>query len=250
MPDPSVYRVFSTVYDAAIDPATNFLSFLKKVLKKEKNAKILDLGCGTGKYSILLAEEGYSVQGVDFSKEMLAVAKKKAREKKQKINFGQGDITCLKLKEKFDSAVSCDCINHFLDEKELLDVFCSTFNLLEADGAFIFQMYSKKYFYEVACEEPYGGRSGKNFFLWENYFFGDFFEIVISIFTPTKNKCFKRTEKSVLQRAYPKSTIVKKLKQAGFESVQVYGRTFKKVKNSDLEWYFVANKGKNKKNTK
>jgi ubiquinone/menaquinone biosynthesis C-methylase UbiE len=250
MPDSTVYRVFSTVYDAAIDPATNFLFFLRTVLKKRKGTTILDLGCGTGKYSILLAEEGHNVQGVDFSKEMLAVAKKKARERKQKINFGQGDITCLKLKEKFDFAVSCDCINHFLDEKELLDVFYSTFNLLEGGGKFIFQMYPKNYFYDVACEEPYGGRSGKNFFLWENYFFDDFFEIVISTFTHTKNNSFKRTEESVLQRAYPKSTIVKKLKQAGFESVQVYGRTFKKVKNSDLEWYFVANKGKNKKNRK
>lgn len=51
------------------------------------HAKIVDLGCGTGSLSLLLAEAGHDVCGVDLSAGMLEVAKKKA----EKVDFRQGD---------------------------------------------------------------------------------------------------------------------------------------------------------------
>ena len=39
---------------------------------------VLDLGCGTGRHDLLLAQMGYEVTGVDQSEEMLAIAKGKA----------------------------------------------------------------------------------------------------------------------------------------------------------------------------
>jgi SAM-dependent methyltransferase len=41
-------------------------------------ARVADLGCGTGTLSLLLAQEGYDVDGVDFSPEMVRVAREKA----------------------------------------------------------------------------------------------------------------------------------------------------------------------------
>jgi SAM-dependent methyltransferase len=41
-------------------------------------ARIADLGCGTGTLSLLLSEEGYDVTGVDFSPEMVRLARAKA----------------------------------------------------------------------------------------------------------------------------------------------------------------------------
>jgi SAM-dependent methyltransferase len=43
-------------------------------------ARVVDLGCGTGTLSLLLSEEGYDVTGVDFSPEMIARARRKARD--------------------------------------------------------------------------------------------------------------------------------------------------------------------------
>ena len=39
--------------------------------------KILELGCGTGNYSFILRDHGYEVLGIDASKEMISLAKKK-----------------------------------------------------------------------------------------------------------------------------------------------------------------------------
>lgn len=57
----------------------------------EKGLKILDVGCGTGELSILLAEMGHKVTGIDISKKMLEVAKIKAKTCKADIIFEEGD---------------------------------------------------------------------------------------------------------------------------------------------------------------
>ncbi len=62
------------------------------LLEHIKNKKILDLGCGTGRYSITLAKKGAIVTAIDFSEEMLAVAKKNAKKENVKINFKQFDL--------------------------------------------------------------------------------------------------------------------------------------------------------------
>ena len=54
-------------------------------------ARVVDLGCGTGTLSLLLAEEGYDVTGVDFSPEMLARAEDKAGDRARFVAGDAGD---------------------------------------------------------------------------------------------------------------------------------------------------------------
>ena len=56
-------------------------------------ARIADLGCGTGTLSILLAEQGHLVRGVDLSREMVARARLKAAQNAGlEASFSQGDV--------------------------------------------------------------------------------------------------------------------------------------------------------------
>ena len=59
--------------------------------------RALDLCCGTGDLSLLLAEQGAEVTGLDFSEAMLAVAeqRQKAKGKGQSLKFIQGDALAL-----------------------------------------------------------------------------------------------------------------------------------------------------------
>ncbi len=54
-------------------------------------ARIADLGCGTGSVTVLLAAEGYEVQGVDLSAAMVAAAAAKAAEAGVRAQVRQGD---------------------------------------------------------------------------------------------------------------------------------------------------------------
>lgn len=73
----------------------------------EDNLNILDVGCGTGELSMVLAEMGHNVVGVDLSEKMLSVAIEKARSSRLKTKFLVGDAETLKFKDEyFDAVVS------------------------------------------------------------------------------------------------------------------------------------------------
>ena len=78
------YKVGDLIYDANIyDGLNTFLSdlpFYKKWLPKNKDAKILELCCGTGRLTIPIAKGGYYICGVDNTPSMLEQAKVKASE--------------------------------------------------------------------------------------------------------------------------------------------------------------------------
>ncbi len=69
--------------------------------------RILDVGCGNGSLSLLFAEMGHDVVGIDISKEMLSVAKKKAKEREIDPDLRIGDAESLDFDDdSFDSVVS------------------------------------------------------------------------------------------------------------------------------------------------
>lgn len=81
---------------------------------KFKGKDILDLGCGTGRYTIPLAKKN-NLTAIDFSKSMLNNAKKKAKKKGVKIDFEEGDVTKFKSTKKFDVIISMLVQDHIKD---------------------------------------------------------------------------------------------------------------------------------------
>ncbi|MBP2030785.1 ubiquinone/menaquinone biosynthesis C-methylase UbiE [Methanohalophilus levihalophilus] len=62
-----------------------------KVLPREGILKVLDVGCGTGELSILFAEMGHEVTGIDLSQNMLSRAISKAESRGFDMRFETGD---------------------------------------------------------------------------------------------------------------------------------------------------------------
>ncbi len=76
----------------------------------KKGNKVLDLGCGSGRDSIFLANQGFKVWGIDISKEAI----RKAKGKKNKVNFQVGDATKLSFGDEFFDAVYSGWVLHFI----------------------------------------------------------------------------------------------------------------------------------------
>lgn len=66
---------------------------------REEKLRILDLGCGPGLYSTLLAQKGHEVTGVDFSENSISYARKEAQKNKLEIRYLYEDYTKLDLPE-------------------------------------------------------------------------------------------------------------------------------------------------------
>lgn len=75
------YTSFAEVYDTFMDnvPYEEWADYLEDRLKEYgiRDGLVLELGCGTGSMTELLAEKGYDMIGVDNSEDMLEIAMEK-----------------------------------------------------------------------------------------------------------------------------------------------------------------------------
>lgn len=87
--------------------AERWLCEIKKQLPQDRNLRILDVGCGAGFFSVLLAKEGYQVTGVDLTPDMVENARTLAEEEKTDCEFFVMDAENLRFAdESFDVVIS------------------------------------------------------------------------------------------------------------------------------------------------
>lgn len=80
---------------------------IKNQLPQDRNLRILDVGCGAGFFSVLLAKEGYQVTGVDLTPDMVENARTLAAEEKTDCEFLVMDAENLRFAdESFDVVIS------------------------------------------------------------------------------------------------------------------------------------------------
>jgi 2-polyprenyl-3-methyl-5-hydroxy-6-metoxy-1,4-benzoquinol methylase len=79
--------------------------FIEKEIEYNKNLRILDVGCGTGRHSIELTKRGYAIIGIDLSESLLIRAREKAKQKNLKVDFRKHDARNLPFEKEFDVAI-------------------------------------------------------------------------------------------------------------------------------------------------
>ena len=152
------YKVGDLIYDANIyDGLNTFLSdlqFYKKWLPKDKDAKILELCCGTGRLTLPIAKDGYNICGVDYTPSMLEQAKLKASEAGLGINFIEADVRTLNLCEKFDLIfIPFNSIHHLYRNEDLFETLKSVVNHLKEGGIFLLDCFNPNLKYIVEGEK-------------------------------------------------------------------------------------------------
>lgn len=141
------YKVGDLIYDGNIYDGMNTnlddLKFYKRWLPKNKNARILELCCGTGRLTLPIAKEGYDICGVDFTSSMLQHAKQKAYNEGLKVKFVKADIRTLELQEKFDLIfIPFNSIHHLYKNIDVFKVFNVVKNHLKKGGLFLFDCFN------------------------------------------------------------------------------------------------------------
>lgn len=104
---------------------------------------ILNLGCGTGRHDLLLAERGHRVTGVDRAATMLAQAEAAARCRPElPLAFVEGDITKFACAQRFALVLSLfHVVCYQTATADLLATFATAARHLDAGGLFIFDFW-------------------------------------------------------------------------------------------------------------
>lgn len=236
--------------DNAQDIATNGTqdnaqdSAASGALKQERNT-ILDLGCGTGALTELLAAKGYDMIGIDNSQEMLQIAMEKRQRSGYDILYLQQDMREFELYGTVGAIISvCDSINYILDENELLAVFRLVNNYLYPRGLFIFD-FNTVYKYEVVIGDATIAENREDCsFIWENYYHQEeeINEYDLTFFVKNdKDNCFKKFSETHYQRGYTLEQMKALIEKAGMEFVDALDAdTHKEVTAESERIYVIA----------
>lgn len=157
------YDTFGKFYDAIMGDrakATQRLrGFIRKATPKAKN--ILELACGTG--SVLKHfSKHYHVHGLDLSKQMLSIAKKKVPQAK----LSRKNMVTFQLRQRFD-VICCvfDSMNHVSSFSDWEALFRNVRQHLLTGGVFVFDINTQKKLNRLIAEPAWVHRFGNNFLI-------------------------------------------------------------------------------------
>jgi SAM-dependent methyltransferase len=141
-----VFDRYAECYDALYEDKDyrGETNFIIKLLTKHgvREGAVLELGCGTGAYTSLLAEHYHPIVGIDFSFGMLAQAKMKLGRLPEKwvkkIHFQRGDIRTIRLRQKFNTVLAMFHVMSYQESnRDLVCAFKTAARHLTSDGLFV-----------------------------------------------------------------------------------------------------------------
>lgn len=128
-----VFEQYSNYYDKLYSTKdySAECDYLEKIINQfsdNKNKNLLDLGCGTGGHSIILAKRGWNVTGIDRSDDMINIAKEKRNS--VPIDFRVSDIRDFSSEKKFNVAISMFAVVSYLISNEDLLISLNLLKIL------------------------------------------------------------------------------------------------------------------------
>ena len=247
-----IYDLLAPIYDEInkdVDYSV-WADFIEKNIEKSftpycKPSLILDLGCGTGKMTLELARRGYDMTGVDYSFEMLDVARNNA----EKDGFSNILWLCQDMREfelygTVDVVVSClDCMNHLTSRADFSKCLSLVHNYLVPDGLFIFDVNGRYKFENVYADNSYVMDGGSSMCIWQNFYnrksgICDFY---ITLFEENENGFFARYDEHQREKMYSLRVLRSLLAENSMQLVGAYSDfDFSSADDGSERIYIVA----------
>ena len=167
------YTSFASVYDTFMDnvPYEEWGEYIYSLLRGYgvRDGIVLDLGCGTGTMTEILAGYGYDMIGVDNSGDMLELAMEKRLASGHDILYLLQDMRGFELYGTVRAVVSvCDSVNYVTEPGELAEVFRLVNNYLDPGGIFLFDFNTEYKYREVMGDCTIAEDRGACSFIWDN----------------------------------------------------------------------------------
>lgn len=218
------YTNLAAVYDIFMDnvPYAEWGEYIRSLLCGFGISEgiILDLGCGTGTMTEILAGYGYDMIGIDNSEEMLEFAMNKKEASGHDILYLLQDMREFELYGTVRAVVSvCDSVNYITDPEELREVFRLVNNYLDPGGVFLFDFNTEYKYREIIGDCTIAEDRGECSFIWENTYYEEErineYDLTLFIRQPGKEDLYRKYCETHFQRGYTLAEMKKLLTEAG-----------------------------------
>lgn len=228
-------------------PYRFWLDYLERLWKRHGAAPhlVLDLACGTGTVTRLLAQRGCRVVGVDLAPAMLEAARLKTQAQGLSIPFVQQDAADLDLPgQSFDSVICLfDSLNYLLDASRLQQAFVRVFAHLRPGGTFIFDVNTEYALAEGMFNQSCSRKDEPLHYRWRSRYDPRTQVCTVNMhFSYDAGEGIREPFQEVhKQRAYYKEDLTAWLHEAGFAEVAVYDAySLERPKKRSDRLFFVA----------
>ena len=226
------YTDFAQVYDELMDetPYEKWSQNITNVLAEYDicDGLVLELGCGTGSITELLAAKGYDMIGVDASEEMLNIANNKRIESGHDILYLNQDMRTFELYGTVRAVISvCDSLNYLLEDEDIIECFKLVNNYLDPKGIFFFDFNTRYKYENVIGNTVIAENRDDCSFIWENYYDPEEMinEYDLTIFVKEDDEdedIFRRFQEVHYQRGYTLDEMKAFIEKAGLVFIKAY----------------------------
>ena len=226
------------------------VEFYMEILRREglTPRTVVDLACGTGSVTEILARKGYRVTGVDMSEEMLTEAAMKTMDMEQPPMYSCQLLQNLRLPRGVDMAVcALDSLDYILDPADCKEAIRRAYKALNPGGIFIFDVNTPEKL-RAMDDQVFLDEDDDVYCVWR----GEFDEETnicsygMDLFQ-REGTMWRRSFEEHREYAYSQEQLTGFLKDAGFTHIEVYAdRLFEAPREGEQRIYFKARKGKRK----
>ena len=246
------YRNLAASYDRLTNDVDYeaTVEFYMEILRRENLSPrtVVDLACGTGSVTEILARKGYRVTGVDMSEEMLTEAAMKTMDMEQPPLYSCQLLQNLRLPRGVDMAVcALDSLDYILDPEDCKEAIHRAWKALNPGGIFIFDVNTPEKL-RAMDDQVFLDEDDDVYCVWR----GEFDEETnicsygMDLFQREGNM-WRRSFEEHREYAYSQEQLTGFLKDAGFTHIEVYAdRLFEAPREGEQRIYFKARKGKRK----
>lgn len=230
----AVYDSINDAYDLVYTDVDKKVPFVVDILQKYQSKQILELGCGSGLFTIPLKQKGFNIEGLELSPEMIKVTQKK----EANLTLHQGDMRSFDLQKSFDTIlILSSTLTLLQNHEEMNQCLQRSYEHLQPGGILFLEL--PNHAVEVAesdrTQEFYANEDSSIVVVTQSLQLEKFWREYWYIFRQISGE-FQKEEITCDEFLYSPSLLIDDIQKTGFNIIETYGDLFGNDFEEDKSW--------------
>lgn len=200
------YSVLAKYYDRFSQNDCDYTAwsqYLSTLANCHGAKSVVDIACGTGKMTELLAKMGFSLVGVDSSVEMLNLATAKC----PRATFVLQDMEKLSLQRRFDMAIAVNDAVNYVPPQRLAPFFAKVADSLASGAPFVFDISSPRKLRDILDGNVFFVDEEDATLLWTNELSANKLKMSLTLFEKVKDDVYRRCDETHTQYVHTRQAV-------------------------------------------